>query len=91
MEAAEGDQFVRHGGAVGSGAAEWRGAVVDQVATAMCSGTGFDVSGSKKQEAAAGDGPPFDEKTAKGVLHPDQSRGPRLRGAYLVGCIGSFW
>ncbi len=51
VEAAAGELLVGHGAAVGSGAAQWRGAVADWVTTsvAMRSGVGFDVSGAKKQ------------------------------------------
>ncbi len=50
----------------------------------------MDTVGQLAVEAAAGDGPPFGEKTAKVVLHPGRSEGPSLWGACLVGCIDSF-
>ncbi len=42
-----------------------------------------------RREAAAGDGPPFGEKTVEVVLRPGRS-GTEPWGACLVGCIGSF-
>ncbi len=43
-----------------------------------------------RREAAAGDGPPFGEKTVEVVLRPGRSGGAELWGACLVGCIDSF-
>ncbi len=50
MEAAASELLVRHGGAVGSGAAQWKDSAVDLLtaSVAMWSGVGFDVSGTKK-------------------------------------------